>query len=299
MANEERKAQLSFGVDASGVKQGVAEIKRDVREMAQDVQQSGQQAAKGIQAIGDGAPAAAQKMDGATKSIIGSIERATAAIQAGEKGSASYFESLAKQRNANVDVLKPYIEQLRQAEEAQRVASGSLNKMGVSAGQTAAALRGLPAQFSDIVVSLQGGQAPLTVFLQQGAQIKDQFGGAGNAVRAMGGYVMGLINPLSVAAAAVAALGVAYYQGAEQANAFARAVIASGGSSGQTATSLSALAQQAGAVTGRFADARSAALELAGVGTILGGDLTTALRGGYRGRRGHGPECDRLGEGLR
>ncbi|MFD1839147.1 phage tail length tape measure family protein [Paracidovorax cattleyae] len=279
MANEERKAQLSFGVDASGVKRGVDEIKRDVREMAQDVQQSGQQAAKGIQAIGDGAPAAAQKMDGATKSIAASIERATAAAQAGERGTASYFESLAKQRNANVDVLKPYIDQLRQAEEAQRVASGSLNKMGVSAAQTAAALRGLPAQFSDIVVSLQGGQAPLTVFLQQGAQIKDQFGGAGNAVRAMGGYVMGLINPLSVAAAAVAALGVAYYQGAEQANAFTRAVIASGGSSGQTATSLSALAQQAGAVTGRFADARSAALELAGVGTILGADLTTALRG--------------------
>lgn len=212
MANEERKAQLSFGVEASGVKQGMAEIKRDVREMAQDVQQSGQQAAKGIQAISDGAPAAAQKMDGATKSIVGSIERATAAMQAGEKGSASYFEALAKQRGANVDVLKPYIEQLRQAEEAQRVASGSLNKMGVSAAQTAAALRGLPAQFTDIVVSLQGGQAPLTVFLQQGGQIKDQFGGAGNAVRAMAGYVADLVNPLTLAAAGLAALGYAMYK---------------------------------------------------------------------------------------
>lgn len=48
-----------------------------------------------------------------------------------------------------------------------------MNRTGNSAKQNAAALRMLPAQFSDIVISLQGGQAPLTVFMQQGAQIKD------------------------------------------------------------------------------------------------------------------------------
>lgn len=276
MANEERKAQLSFGVDASGVKQGMAEIKRDVREMAQDVQQSGQQAAKGIQAIGDGAPAAAQKMDGATKSIIGSIERATAAIQAGEKGSASYFESLAKQRNANVDVLKPYIDQLRQAEEAQRVASGSLNKMGVSAAQTAAALRGVPAQFTDIIVSLQGGQAPLTVFLQQGGQLKDMFGGAGNAARALGGYVLGLVNPLNVAAAAAGVLAVAYNQGSKEAQAYGNALILTGNAAGTTSGQLKAYAQDISGVVGTQGKAAESLIALAGTGKVVGDVLRDA-----------------------
>ena len=276
MANEERKAQLSFGVDASGVKQGMAEIKRDVREMAQDVQQSGQQAAKGIQAIGDGAPAAAQKMDGATKSIVGSIERATAAMQAGEKGSASYFEALAKQRGANADVLRPYLEQLRQAEEAQRVASGSLNKMGVSAAQTAAALRGVPAQFTDIIVSLQGGQAPLTVFLQQGGQLKDMFGGAGNAARALGGYVLGLVNPLNVAAAAAGVLAFAYHEGSKEAQAYSNALILTGNAAGTTSGQLKAYAQDISGVVGTQGKAAESLTALAGTGKVVGDVLRDA-----------------------
>ncbi len=276
MANEERKAQLSFGVDASGVKQGMAEIKRDVREMAQDVQQSGQQAAKGIQAIGDGAPAAAQKMDGATKSIVSSIERATAAMQAGEKGSASYFEALAKQRGANADVLKPYIEQLRQAEEAQRVASGSLGKMGVSAAQTAAALRGVPAQFTDIIVSLQGGQAPLTVFLQQGGQLKDMFGGAGNAARALGGYVLSLVSPLNVAAAAAGVLAVAYNQGRKEAQAYSTALILTGNAAGTTSGQLKAYAQDISGVVGTQGKAAESLTALAGTGKVVGDVLRDA-----------------------
>lgn len=90
----------------------------------------------------------------------------------------------------------PYIAKLREQEAA-------LQKGGVTAGQTAAALRGVPAQFTDIFTSLQGGQAPLTVFLQQGGQLKDMFGGIGPAARALGGYIVGLINPFTVAAAAI------------------------------------------------------------------------------------------------
>lgn len=91
----------------------------------------------------------------------------------------------------------PYIAKLKEQEAA-------LQKGGVTAAQTAAALRGVPAQFTDIFVSLQGGQAPLTVFLQQGGQLKDMFGGIGPAARALGGYILGLVNPFTVSAAAIA-----------------------------------------------------------------------------------------------
>ena len=207
--SDNRKAQLGFAVDGSEVKPGLEQIKGDVRAMAQDVAKSGQDAARGITAIGDSAPAAAQKVDGATRSMIQSIQRTTAAHEAGERGTARFYESLAKQRGVSADMLRPYLDQLRQAEAAQAAAGKSLGGMQMSAAQTAAALRQVPAQFTDIFVSLQSGQAPLTVLLQQGGQLKDMFGGIGPAARAMGGYVMGLVSPLALAAVGFGALAFA------------------------------------------------------------------------------------------
>ena len=53
----------------------------------------------------------------------------------------------------------------------------NITELGVSAGQTAQAMRQLPAQFTDIFTSLQGGMPFFTVLVQQGGQIKDSFGG--------------------------------------------------------------------------------------------------------------------------
>ena len=108
---------------------------------------------------------------------------------------------------------------------AQRAAQASLNGMGISARQTAAALRGVPAQFTDIVTSIAGGQQPLTVFLQQGGQLKDMFGGAGAAARALAGYVAGLVNPFTVAAAAAVGVGLAFNAGAAEQATFQRNLI--------------------------------------------------------------------------
>lgn len=115
------------------------------------------------------------------------------------------------------------------------------NAAGVSAKQNAAALRGLPAQFSDIVVSLQGGQAPLTVFLQQGAQIKDMFGGVVPALKAFGGALVNLVNPATIAGASIAALAVAAFAGRGEMIAFNKAIISSGNASGVSGSQFSIL----------------------------------------------------------
>lgn len=60
-----------------------------------------------------------------------------------------------------------------------------LRKTGISSGQTQAALRQLPAQFTDIFTSLVGGQNPFMVLIQQGGQIKDSFGGIGPTMDAL------------------------------------------------------------------------------------------------------------------
>jgi phage-related minor tail protein len=237
-----RKVQLAAELDASGVRRGVGQVTDAMRDMTQVVGQEGAKASKSIDGIGAGAGESAGRVDKAARSIIGSIERTTAAAKAGEKGTAAYFEQLGQQRGVSADTLKPYLDNLRQAEVAQRAASGSLDKMGVSAKQTAAAMRGVPAQFTDIITSLQGGQAPLTVFLQQGGQLKDMFGGVGAAARALGGFVLGLVNPFTIAAAAAGALAYAYNAGANEAQAFQRTTILSGQVAGVTAGQLTAMA---------------------------------------------------------
>lgn len=139
----------------------------------------------------------------------------------------------------------------------------SLTRTGNTAKQTAAALRGVPAQFTDIAVSLQGGQAPLTVFLQQGGQLKDMFGGAGPAAKALGGYILGLVNPFTVAAAGLGTLAAVYIDAEKEVSAFNKALFSGSASSGQTADSLGSISKNAAALTGSLVDSKAAVTALA------------------------------------
>ena len=161
-----------------------------------------------------------------------------------------------------------YQAKIDQARTALGGADAALNKTGMSAKATAAALRGVPAQFTDIVVSLQGGQAPLTVLLQQGGQLKDMFGGVGPAIQALGGYVMGLVNPFTVTAAAVGVLGYAYYSGSEEAVGFQKELIKTGNAAGTTADQMSGMARQVAATVGTTGAAAEVLTQLAGSGKI-------------------------------
>lgn len=248
-------------------------IKRNAQKMGEAVEQSAQKAGDSMGKLGGNAAPSAQKVDNATKSIIASIERATAAMKAGEKGSADYFAELAKQRGVSADLIKPYVDELRRAQDAQRIAAGSLDKMGVSAKQTTAALRQVPMQFTDIIVSLQGGQKPMQVLLQQGSQLKDIFGGIGPAAQALGGYVLGLVNPLTLTAAALAAIGVAYYQGSKESDAYAKSLLLTGNAAGTTASQLQQMAANVSSAIGTQAAAADALAQMAGTGRVAAGDL--------------------------
>lgn len=166
-----------------------------------------------------------------------------------------------------------YQTKIDQARTALGGADIALNKTGMSAKATAAALRGVPAQFTDIVVSLQGGQAPLQVLLQQGGQLKDMFGGIGPAVQALGGYVLGLVNPFTVAAAAVGVLGYAYYSGSEEAVRFEKALITTGNAAGTTSDRLSGMAREVAATVGTTGAAAEVLTQLASSGKVASGSF--------------------------
>ncbi|KPA98092.1 phage tail tape measure protein [Pseudomonas asplenii] len=176
-------------------------------------------------------------------------------------------EQLRKHRAAGRLDQEDFTEYLKKLNE-QRAAIGAndaaMAKGGMSAKAYAAALRGVPAQFTDIAVSLQGGQAPLTVFLQQGGQLKDMFGGIGPAAKALGGYVLGLVNPFTVAAAAGAVLALAYKQGSDEGTAFTASLAETGNTAGTTASSLSSLARQVAQAGGTVGKASEVLAQLAG-----------------------------------
>lgn len=255
MSND-KKVNLVVGVDASQAQDGFQKVEDAATAMGKTVSAAGKQAAAPFDKIGDSGDAAAAKLERATKSIVSQIQRTSVAIEAGGKKDSKYFELLANYRGIPADALRPYIEQLKQVEASQ-------NKVGMSAAATANAMRNVPAQFTDIITSLQGGQKPLTVLLQQGGQLKDMFGGAGNAAKAMSTYVLGLISPLNLAAAGVAALAAAYYYGSEQSKRMEIALISTGNYAGTTAAQLDLVAQKVGAATGKYGEARDAVAALA------------------------------------
>ncbi|ENC9769999.1 TPA: phage tail length tape measure family protein [Citrobacter koseri] len=172
----------------------------------------------------------------------------------------------------------------KKIEEARNRLTGfseQLKNTGMSAKQTAFAMRMIPAQMTDIVVGLSTGQSPFMVLMQQGGQLKDMFGGIGPAIKGVSSYVMGLINPFTLAAAAVGVLGVAYYKGTQEQDAFNKSLILTGNQVGKTSGQLADIAARAGvaanSTTGKAASALNLLVES---GKVAGDSLervTTAV----------------------
>lgn len=118
-----------------------------------------------------------------------------------------------------------------------------ISDLGISAGQTAQAMRQLPAQFTDIFTSLQGGMPFFTVLVQQGGQIKDSFGGVEPALKGVSSALLGMVNPYTVAAAAVGVLVYAWYDAEKQQEAYTKALVLSRNEAAATTLTLVTLAQ--------------------------------------------------------
>ncbi|WP_148318079.1 phage tail tape measure protein [Achromobacter xylosoxidans] len=162
----------------------------------------------------------------------------------------------------------PLIAKLREQEVALGSSGRALDRYGNSAAQTAAAMRGVPAQLTDIVVSLQGGQQPMTVLLQQGGQLKDMFGGVVPAAKALGSTLLGLINPYTLAAGAAVAFGIAAYQGSEDASRLNRTIQLTGNYAGVTAEKIRTMAAAAAGENGSRSKAQQAVEALVATGQI-------------------------------
>lgn len=127
---------------------------------------------------------------------------------------------------------------LAESRDALEKTQSQLGKTSMSAKQTAWAMSMIPAQMTDIVVGLSTGQSPFMVLMQQGGQLKDMFGGIGPAIKGVGTYIIGLVNPYSVAASAVGLLTYAVYQNRQEIDAATKIATTSLGANGDAAERL-------------------------------------------------------------
>ena len=169
-------------------------------------------------------------------------------------------------RNEAVTILRLDNVQHNQAAAQAAAAIGKVGQAGdVSAGQIKAAMRSLPAQFTDVATQLAGGQNPLLILLQQGGQVRDQFGSIGAALRGIGS----LITPATLGVAGLAALAGVLAAAERDASKLRDTIALTGNAAGLTADRLQAVAERVAAGSrASVGGAKDIVLALAAEGTV-------------------------------
>lgn len=238
---------------------------------------------------------AAEKQSAALKNLLGSIDPTIRAFNSLDEQHAqlvAHFES-GRINSAQFEHFNTILNQTRERlsgvadvlPEALSRQEAAARRAGISVGQYSAAMRTLPAQFTDIATQLAGGQSPFLILLQQGGQIKDQFGGVGGAISGVGTYLrglLGLLNSVTIGIGALVvgagALATAWYQGSKEATEFNKQLILTGNYSAQSATKLSDLAQKIGSSSGKVAEAARTLSQVVGAGTFKTDQLEAVTR---------------------
>lgn len=184
--------------------------------------------------------------------------------------------------------------------------SNEMRYGAISAGQYKNAMRLLPAQLNDIAVGLAGGMPLFTIFMQQGSQIADSFGGWGNLFEIIKQQLLGagdaadessdslsananslsenaenakkltgFLNPMTIRIGALVAvvgtLTYAWYKGSQEQQEFNKSLVLTGNIAGVTTGQLADMARSVADNTGNTTAAAAQALNR----VVSGGKIAT------------------------
>lgn len=275
--------QVGVSVSSEGAERALDNLADKAGQMATSMQRDGEKAGAAVDVIGAKAVKSADQFSTAEGRIAASIKRATTNLENLGKTASQKLEFQIASKGLDSAKFEPMLAKLRELEAANV-------RLGMSAGQTAAALRNVPAQMTDVFVSLASGQQPMTVLLQQGGQLKDMFGGVGAAARAVGGYIASMINPLTITAAAVGGLGYAFYSGRTEADEFRKNLILTGNAAGLTVDKFNTMAASLGNLSGITQGAASEALtQMAASGNISATSIEKLTQAAIQFEKAGGP----------
>ncbi|EOK6946549.1 phage tail tape measure protein [Escherichia coli] len=171
-------------------------------------------------------------------------------------------------------------------------------KAGISVGQYKAAMRTLPAQFTDIATQLAGGQNPWLILLQQGGQVKDSFGGMIPMFRGLAGAITLPMVGVTSLAVATGVLAYAWYQGDSTLSEFNKTLVLSGNQAGLTADRMLTLSRAGQAAGLTFNQARESLAALVNAG-VRGGEQFDAINQSVaRFASASGVEVDKVAEAF-
>ncbi|EEF6843457.1 phage tail tape measure protein [Salmonella enterica] len=169
---------------------------------------------------------------------------------------------------------------------------------GISVGQYKAAMRMLPAQFTDIATQLAGGQSPWLIMLQQGGQVKDSFGGLIPMFRGLAGAVTLPLVGVTALAAGVGALAYAWYQGDSTLSGFNKALVLTGNQSGLTTDSMLELARAGQSAGLTFNQTSEALMALVSAGVRGGNQFDQLSQAAARFSSASGIEIDKVADAF-
>lgn len=261
MAEEQKigRAVVEVDADATGLSAGLASAEQTVRRFDKEMERAGKSIAGAYQGVGEAGAQSAEKVDAASQRVLRALERE---VIMRERGRAGWLEYQAAQKGVGAEAA-PLIDRLRASEAA-------VGKVGMSAKQTAQAMRLLPAQITDIVTGLVSGQPAYLVAIQQGGQLKDSFGGITPTIRALLSTLSPLRIALGVTGTAIAAIAYATVAASREIRDFDRALVMSGNMVGKTTDQLRDMAREVGSVTGSRSQAAAAIAEIAKAGIVTG-----------------------------
>lgn len=196
-------ARLELEIDPKGAEEGTVKVKNGL---------------DGVKKSAAGAEAALKTVSTGSKALKAEVAQLRASI-AGAEVELKKLQAAGKGTDASTKALKASLAGLRtelaqnRATAAQAAAQvtalGNANQ--VAAGQTG----NIAAQLNDVFVTLQAGQSPFQVAIQQGSQLNQvfsQLGGGKQIFSALAGAVTSFLNPISLATFAVIAFGGAAIQ---------------------------------------------------------------------------------------
>ena len=171
-------------------------------------------------------------------------------------------------------------------------------KAGISVGQYKAAMRTLPAQFTDIATQLAGGQNPWLILLQQGGQVKDSFGGMIPMFRGLAGAItLPMVGATSLAVA-TGALAYAWYQGNSTLSDFNKTLVLSGNQAGLTADRMLVLSRAGQAAGLTFNQTSESLSALVKVGVSGEAQIASISQSVARFSSASGVEVDKVAEAF-
>lgn len=130
------------------------------------------------------------------------------------------------------------------------------------------------------------------VAIQQGGQIKDSFGGIGNAAKALASQLTPMRLLVGGITTAAIALSVAYYQGAQESTEFNKQLILTGNYAGVTTDRLNEMAKTIAKSGGTQGAAAAALAKVVGTGAFGANQLESVTRSALAMEKATGQSVD-------